>query len=329
MRRFHRASWLAPLLAVCLTRVPAARACSVCRCGDSTFNSLGTNVFAGKEIFVAIDWDRLEKEQGVFEPDAPAAAGAARASAQIAAAQSAGAARDRLRESRLTATLAWAPGDRWLLVGRLPWTHRNLTEGDETTVDSGRSDPEFSAQFRLWSSQWAQGMGHRSWISAVAGVKTPWGENDVRESGVRLDEHAQPGTGSTDPFVGFAAVHLFSPTSSVYGSAQVRDPDRNDFGYRYGRVVLGNVGFEKKLGNRLDLAVEVNYRQAGRDQIDSTGLEDPNTGGGIAYVSPRMLFDFGHQLVGRITVQFPAVDRLNGVQKEKTVVNVGVTARLD
>ena len=61
-------------------------------------------------------------------------------------------------------------------------------------------------------------------------------------------------------------------------------------------------------------------------EMDADGEEDPDTGGAILFLSPRLLVDLGRSFVARLAVQIPIWDDLNGEQKEKTVVNLGVTA---
>jgi hypothetical protein len=300
MTRLQRAVLAATMIAISLCS--PAGACSMCRCGDPLFNSLGTDLFAGPRFRLALDHDRTKKEQGPADE------------------------RERLTESRLTATLAWAPSDRFQMVVRVPWSERSLREGDAATSASGMADPEISGIVRVWKSGWADGMGIRSWISVVGGVKTDWGENAVERQGERLDEHVQPGTGSVDPFLGLSGLHQLTPKSSLYGSLQARRPGRNDSGYRYGRILLANLGYERKLSDRFDVGVELNARHAGRDEIDSAGDRDDDTGGAIAYLSPRLLVALTPRLVGRLAVLVPAWDDLNGDQEEKPVVSLGLTA---
>jgi hypothetical protein len=42
----------------------ASLACSICRCGDPTFNALGKDGVAQSGLRVALDWDQVEKTQG-------------------------------------------------------------------------------------------------------------------------------------------------------------------------------------------------------------------------------------------------------------------------
>ena len=95
-------------------------------------------------------------------------------------------------------------------------------------------------------------------MSLVAGVKTPWGRNDLTENGERLDEHAQSGTGATDVFGGLSTVVLLDPQSSVFVSFQYRQTGTNDHDYRYGRVTTANLAYERKLGRVVDAVLEAN-----------------------------------------------------------------------
>ena len=286
-----------------------ARACSICRCGDPTFNSLGSNVYTSGQFRLALDWERFSKSQGTFED------GRFGTDSEV--------------ENRYTATLSYAFADRFLLVGRLPFSHRELTTrfaAEVSTVKTnGISDPEFYGLVRLWSSTFGPGMGKRSWISAVLGVKTPWGRNDIRQDGQRVDEHAQSGTGSTDVFGGLSAFYLFDADSSVFASAQYRGTGRNDFGYKYGNITMASVAYERKLSDVFDGVVELDFRHSKRDEVDFTGELDTNTGGTVLYVTPRLLVSVAKGVVLRAAAQIPVVKDLYGVQKEKTNYNAGVT----
>jgi hypothetical protein len=312
----------APLLFLVLTlaAVPPARACSMCRCGDATFNALGTDVYVDGKVRVAFDWERFDKDQGAAD------------------------AQETMLENRFTTALSYTFSDRVTAVARIPYSSRiQHAPGEEgaaaalgaaasspgrvRSTTSDLSDPELYALVRLWSSSFAGGLGRRAWVSLIGGVKTDWGRNDLRQGGERLDEHLQAGTGSRDVFGGFSSVYLLTHTSSVFGSVQYRRTGTNDFGYRYGNIKMASAGYEQKLTEKLDGVVTLDYRDAGRDfagLAEERGL-DPDTGGRILYASPRLSFDFGRGMVGRLSVQVPVVKSLNGKQQEKTVVNVGLT----
>ena len=298
----------AALVAVALAFVPApALACSICRCGDPTFNALGKEGFHAAGLRVALDWERFDKDEG--NP-------AEESESQV--------------ENRLTLLASYGFSDRFSLTARVPasWRHLEISSPDadlETVHTSGFSDPEVYGQLRLWASRLSGGLGRRTSVSLFGGVKTPWGANDVRQEGVRVDEHAQPGTGSTDVFGSLVLLHLIDRQSAVFVSSGYRHTGSNDHGYRYGSTFTANVAYEHKLGSRLDGVLELNYRHAKKDRVDGDGVLDEDTGGSLLYLTPRLLVGLGHGLVLRAGAQIPVAKSLNGYQTERAVANVGLT----
>jgi len=295
------------VVAIGVVLTAPAWGCSICRCGDPTFNALGKEGVAQSGLRLAFDWDLVKKTQGL-----------------------AGDEFDSLREERSTLLVAYGFSDGFSVFARLPYSDRKLSETadgvTEVTHRAGLSDPEFSGQLRLWHSNLEGDVGIRSSIYAVFGVKTDWGENNASVGGERLDEHVQPGTGSTDWFAGLSGSYQINPSSALFVSAQYRHTGRNDFEYRYGRVALFNFAYEHKIGSRWDAVIEANFRRSDRDQIDATGTTDPDTGGSITYITPRLLFDAGRGWVVRGSVQVPLSNSgLNGYQDEKPVINIGIT----
>jgi hypothetical protein len=297
------------VLGLFLAATKPAAACSMCRCGDPTFNALGSNIYSSGQFHLALDWDRFNKTQFTSESGVPGT--------------------DHEIENRVTLTLSYSIAERLVLVARAPYSFRNLTtttSADSSTVTThGVSDPEIYALVRLWSSTSGLGFGRRTWISAIAGVKTAWGQNAVRQNGERVDEHAQPGTGSTDVFGGLSGVYLFDERSSVFASAQYRGTGRNSFGYKYGNLTMANLAYERKLADSFDAVVEANLRHSGSDQVDSSEELDPNTGGNILYVTPRLIVNLGGGIVLRLAAQIPVWKSLYGVQSEKVNLNAGLT----
>ena len=284
-----------------------AIACSICRCGDPTFNALGKEGISLPGLRLALDWEEVQKSEGSRDDEFSS-----------------------VLEHRTTLLGAWGVSERFSVFVRVPYANRDLVEieGGETerSQASGLADPEISAQARLWSSRFEGDVGVRSSIFAVAGVKTDWGVNDRSRGGERLDEHVQPGTGSTDWFAGLSGFYQLDRRSALFASAMYRATGRNDFGYRYGSVTLLNLAYEHKIGARWDAVLEANFRDSRRDEIDAAGTLDGNTGGAIAYLTPRILFDAGDGWVLRGSAQIPlSQSGLHGVQHEEPVWNVGVT----
>ena len=150
-----------------------ALACSICRCGDPTFNALGKAGFNARGFRLAFDWERFDKDEG--NP-------AEESESQV--------------ENRFTGLVSYGFSERFMLNARVPVSVRNLEmsmpeEETETVHTSGLSDPEIYGQLRLWASPLTGPLGRRASLSLVAGLKTPWGENDVREDGERVDEQSR------------------------------------------------------------------------------------------------------------------------------------------
>jgi hypothetical protein len=285
----------------------AALACSICRCGDPTFNALGKAGFNASGLRLAIDWDRFDKDEG--NP-------ADMVESQV--------------ENRYTALVSYGFGDRFMLNARVPYSVRHLEtsvpgEPVEALRTSGFSDPEIYGQLRLWASPFTGTVGRRAALSLVAGVKTPWGDNTASEGRFRVDEHAQPGTGSTDVFGSLAFLYLIDKQSALFASGGYRHTGENDFAYRYGSSVTANLAYEHKLGSRVDGVLELNFRHAAEDRVDASGTLDGDTGGSLLYVTPRLLVHLGGGLVLRASAQIPTIKSLNGYQKERVVANVGLT----
>ena len=319
--RLDRICLAAALAALALLCDPfPAAACSICRCGDPTFNALGKDGYAARGFSAALDWERFDKDQG--DP-------AEELESQV--------------ENRFTALLSYGIGERLTLFARLPLSVRDQEVSEaglasESLHTSGLSDPELYGQVRLWASPASGGVGRRTSLSLSGGVKTPWGENEVMEDGERLDEHVQPGTGATDVFGSLALLHLIDARSALFVSGGYRHTGENDFQYRFGSSFTANVAYERKLGQRLDGVLELNYRHAARDRAvphhhhegeeeehNHEPMDDENTGGSLLYVTPRLLASLGGGFVVRASAQLPLARDLNGFQKERAVLNVGLS----
>lgn len=279
----------------------AAHACSMCRCGDPTFALVGSQVFVPGTWHVGLDADRFTKDQ-VSEDDPGT--------------------REKEVESRLTLSISRTFGRRLTLLARLPLADRTITTGSERSSLSGISDPELLAHYRVRSPR------PGSWLSLSLGLRPGWGRNDGRFGGVRAEEHLQPGTGAwgVEPGVSFSRVVGAADNGAVFGSAMGRFNGRNDAGYHYGHAFLANLGYERKLGGRLNGVLEANFRRAARDEPAVAEL-DPNTGGSVLYVSPRMLVKLEKALFLRLGVQIPVVKDLFGDQDERVNVLAGLIVR--
>jgi hypothetical protein len=334
-KHFPRFSVVAAGLALLIiVASPQAQGCSICRCGDPTFNSLGTDVYQMGAFRISLDWERFEKEKGFAPGEGESLASGEKEEGHDDSEETG---RENITESRLTTGFSYAFGERVIAVARIPWASRRTGEvggshheeeavsGEEANSSKALGDPEFYALVRLWASDFSGGLGRRAWVSALGGVKTNWAKNDLTEEGHRLDEELQAGTGSTDWFGGLSGLYLLDQRSALFSSVQYRRPGTSKFHYRSGDTILANLGYEHKLARLWDGVVELNFRDADRDKINEEGTIDPHTGGRLIYVTPRVMVDLGKGLVGRLAVQVPIYRDLNGTQREKAVANFGFT----
>jgi hypothetical protein len=276
-----------------------ADACSLCRCGDPTYALVGSQVFVPQSLRLGLDLDRYAKDQVSLEDPSL---------------------REQEVEKRLTLSAAYSVHRRLTLLARLPFADRTITAGSQAQSLSGLSDPELLVHYRV--GPFTPG----SWVSLTAGVRTGWGQNDRKLGGARAEEHLQPGTGAVGLDAGLSFSRL-ALDGSIFGSLSGRVNGRNEPGYRYGNGVFANLAYEHAFGTRLNGVLEVNFRSVGRDE-ETAGAKDPNTGGAVLYVSPRVLVKLSRDLYLRFGAQLPIGKGLNGDQDERVNFQTGVTIRL-
>ncbi len=297
-----RRSCLVFLMVVSSALAPrAAEPCSLCQCGDPAFAFMGSQLFVPRTWHLGLSADRYAKDQ-VAEDDPGT--------------------REKEVENRLTLSASRTFGDRLTLVARLPFAERTITTSSEEQSLSGLSDPELFAHYRL--SAFRPG----TWLSASLGLRPGWGRHDAVVDGVRAEQHLQPGTGAMGVEPGLSFSHLIGDThpGTVFGSAFGRFNGRNDVGYHYGNAVIANLGYERRVGGRLDAVLETNFRYAAKDE-PAPGDKDPNTGGSMLYLAPRVVVKLDRTLFLRLGVQVPIVKDLYGDQDEKVNVFTGLTVR--
>jgi hypothetical protein len=278
---------------------PAA-ACSMCYCGDPTFMLVGSQIFVPDAWRLGLDAGRYEKDQ-VSEEDPDT--------------------REAETEDRFTLSFTRTFGRRLTLVAQVPFSHRTVTSVAGQSL-SGLSNPELLGNFRIAAGSGRPG----TWLSVSAGVQMPWGLSNGQIDGERAEEHVQPSTGAWGGLLGLSFSRLAGDQGSVFGSVLGRVNGTNDFAYHYGNAVLANLAYERRLVKWLNGVVELNYRWAAKDDV-APGQQDPNTGGSVLYVTPRVIVRIQNGLYFRVAVQVPIAQGLYGIQDEKTNVLAGFTTR--
>ncbi len=142
--------------------------------------------------------------------------------------------------------------------------------------------------------------------------------------GTRLDEHLQTGTGA---WSGTAGVDFAWPAPGVLLEANLhgRMNGANAGGYRYGNVVLFDVGGTTRMAGAWQWVARVDGRVAAEDRVDAVGTHDPNSGGAILYAAPGARWFGATGLVFDLGVQVPIAQALDGVQKEHATARLALS----
>ena len=228
-------------------------------------------------------------------------------------------------EHRMAGFAMWRPLNRLVLLGRLPYNVKQVTErggqaGPVTRTSSGVGDAELTVLVGV-----ARGTGrHETTLGLVLGGTAPTGSNEARDaSGERLDIHLQPGIGAWSGTMG-----LNLAWSGVRGKWDASVLDRtsgtSSHGYRYGNAILYNAGFSSYAWKGLQLLAQINGRWAAPDRLEDASVGS-NTGGLVTYAAPGLRWRIGPGLGLEGTLQVPVDQRLDGDQREHSTGRVSLS----
>jgi len=204
------------------------------------------------------------------------------------------------------------------ILGSVPYAFNRIEEGGETETSSGFADPEVTAIADVMETE--EGDFE---LNATVMARLPLGSGDQRDaSGVRLDQHLQPGTGAWSAAVGIQAAHPMLAVPIYYGiSYQVNGTNSNDFSY--GDVLRVNIATQVPIGRSVQILAEGNTRYAEKDREGAA--TDENSGGWVLYLSPGVRVSLPAGFAIRGQVQIPIVEDLYGIQDEKVNVQLGLS----
>lgn len=206
----------------------------------------------------------------------------------------------------------------------VPFVHKSIRVSDEPSESvSGLGDVALGLTYQL-------PVVEKNPVVTAIGfeVKLPTGANNRSdEEGNRLDEHLQPGTGSTDFALGvlFTMEDEHQRGNLWYGGLRYRWNEENSHGYKYGNVLFYNLGYSFQTGKTGSMAVELVGRLAGKDS--DTGIDDENTGGHLIYGSLSTSQTIGRNLGLTASFLVPVMSHLNGVQVERPVFQIALSSR--
>lgn len=233
----------------------------------------------------------------------------------------------------ISAAAAYAITDDFTVGFRIPFIMRdNIREPEHDHVGPGAEieslgniegigDTTFYGQYRFFQNEGTH-------ISALFGIKTPTGKTNrsyLHEEGIELlDAEFQPGSGSWDGILGLAFTQelgLFSvDASTVYNisSEGTQDTDLGDiFSYNFALSYrLFGQQNSSYAAPKFALDTIIEFNGEWRDKEETRNINDNNSGGHLAYISPGLRLSAGKNVSIGASFGIPVVQDTNGNQVE-------------
>lgn len=221
------------------------------------------------------------------------------------------------------------------LFGILPYLDKTLgvtaPGGQRISRDTkGIGDTQLFARYTVFQRD-LPGRSFR--IAPFLGVELPTGDDDDSDSFGRLPWPLQTGSGSVDPFGGVIATYQ---TLDYEVDAQISykaNTEANNF--EFGNEFRLDASLQYRLWPRelgegvpafLYGVIETNLVH--RDKNEINGLDDPNSGGTMLFLSPGLQYVTKRWVIEGI-VQLPVVQDLNGTAlKDDFIVRAGFRLNL-
>jgi hypothetical protein len=306
MPRMKRLARLALCVAV-LASARAAHACSVCAAGDPLV-AAADSASGAHELRVGLESEWLTGEALMEEPDMTM--------------------RERVEQGTLRVVGVYSPLADLNVVVAVPLVWKTSTATmpgmREVAERFGLGDVDLGARWFVVDRSDFSAMRHHA-FALSAGTSVPTGANDLGEDGVRLDEHAQLGTGAFGPYAG-ALYRLEGSTWNAFASLTGRYRTENGAGYRYGPSAGWTVQGQRQLGQRFALGLGVDGRYAWADREDGGAVA--HTGGLVLAAAPSAHLAVGGGVWVTFRAQVPFATRLRGVQEVGPTFTAGLQYRV-
>ncbi len=208
------------------------------------------------------------------------------------------------------------------LFGVVPFSDKSLDTGAALKRDaSGLGDIQFMARYTLYQHDFRAGTFR---ISPFAGVETPTGENEERDTQGLLPPSLQPGSGSWDMLGGIVASYA-SIDLNMDGQLYWQGNNKAD-NIERGDVFKADLSIQPRLHPQdisadskgfLYGALELNFTH--EDKTRTGGISDPNSGGTRLFVTPGLHYT-AKRWMAEAAVQIPVTQNLNGANTEQDYV---------
>ncbi len=223
----------------------------------------------------------------------------------------------------------------WAISALLPLvqrTHTQLTrneDGSETLDEiklNGLGDLRIAARYALFHNADVKAGGQATGLSF--GVKLPTGKHNIlAPSGELAEPGLQPGTGTTDAFLG--AYYNQQSIESGWGyfaRAQYQAALNTKDDYKPGNKLAFDAGLRYSVNDALVLQLQANALQSSK--ASGARAEPANTGGTLVTLSPGASFFVTKDVKLYAFYQRPIYQNVNGVQLSTTdSFALGISAR--
>lgn len=271
-------------------------ACSTCMVGDPTLTLMGTEKPYAGRLRLSLDYFKRDEEIGVE-----------------------GVNKRTIDDQRIRLDLAWAPTRRIMLGLRVPYVKRNLENFNlETQESTALGDIRLTAKFFLQEKDSFQ----NHMYGLLAGVRLPTAD-EQSANGVPLEFDAQPGIGAGVVNAGAWYSYFSFPWMAYLTGTYHYMPNEGFQGFQAGDALVASLGIQFASDYRYAFQLAFDTRYSQKDTF--FGIEDPDSGGFIGYLSPGFVYSIKTDLLLFANVKLPVVENLYGNHEEGTVFNIGVT----
>ena len=288
----HAAAALALAAALgVLVATRLASACSVCGCGDPLVDA-SDSIPNMAPLRLALDFEVLTASAA--SDDDPLA-------------------EESLTQVTLRPVIVYSPIESLNLVAQIPLVRKDWSlsgDASESATHTGLGDVDLGVRWFFLRTMSLEAMSRQA-LGVLAGTTLPTGPDDATQDGMRLDDHAQLGTGSFGPYLGLVYAYHRDPWNVfLSGTAQVRTT--NSFDYHYGTAVRWSARADYRIVDRFAVELGVDGRYAAKDTAG--GEDQVNTGGLLLAAAPGASVNLAGDVWLRGRVQIPFATSLNGDQ---------------
>jgi hypothetical protein len=257
----------------------------VCGCGDPLVDASDSVPYAAP-LRLALDFEVLSASAGA-DVDA-----------------------ESLTQLTLRPVVVYSPSEALNLVLQMPLVRKDWAQGADAVTTTGLGDVDLGARWFVLRSTNVADMTRQA-FGVIAGVTLPTGANDATADGVRLDDHAQLGTGALGGYAGVTYAFHHDPWN-LYTSAAVHGHATSAADYHYGTAIAWTGRLDYRVIDGLAIEAGVDGRWAAEDRAGGDAQGD--TGGLVVALTPGAAVNLFGDAWLRGRVQLPVVKVLDGRQ---------------